>query len=151
MQKTFISQFLDSKKLTKRQREVAQLLICGATYQEVSEILSISTNTARRHGSCILSKLGCQSISVLTANFSSRGMNSLDLSLVLHSKLSVTELDVLTHLLNGLTSKEVARITCRSPRTVDKHRQHILVKTGMHSIKKLKAWLIKEYVNCGIS
>ena len=53
-------------------------------------------------------------------------------------KLSVRELEVLEHLLNGATSKEIARILNISYKTVDVHRANVLRKLEVISYLDLK-------------
>ena len=47
--------------------------------------------------------------------------------------LSERELQVLDIYLTGATSKEIGKILCLSPKTIDKHRQNIFEKTKSRS------------------
>lgn len=53
------------------------------------------------------------------------------------SMLSVREREVLACMIDGLTSKETARILALSPRTVEAHRARILSKTGCENVAAL--------------
>jgi DNA-binding NarL/FixJ family response regulator len=53
------------------------------------------------------------------------------------SPLSKREEDVLRHIAEGLTTKEIARVLGVSPKTVDTHRQHLMGKLDIHSIAEL--------------
>lgn len=52
---------LPGADLTPRQREVAELLLCGATDPEVARALGISRNTVKTHARAVLTKLGAGS------------------------------------------------------------------------------------------
>ena len=51
--------------------------------------------------------------------------------------LTDREREVLGQILSGLTSKEIARVLEVSPRTVDAHRNNLLRKLGIGSVKEL--------------
>lgn len=56
----------------------------------------------------------------------------------LHSKsLSETEKKILNLVLQGKSSKEIARILHRSPRTIEYHRNHIMHKLGVDNLVDL--------------
>ena len=50
---------LESKGLTKREKEVLQLIAVGKTNEEISNALNISTTTIRTHRANLISKTGC--------------------------------------------------------------------------------------------
>jgi len=50
--------FCDDFKISKREREIAELLIKGKTYQEIMALLFISMPTVKTHVSSIYSKTG---------------------------------------------------------------------------------------------
>lgn len=58
-----------------------------------------------------------------------------------YAQLSVRENEVLNLLVEGLTSKAIARKLDLSPRTVEAHRAAILTKSGANSL----AQLIRDY------
>ncbi|HNS21188.1 MAG TPA: LuxR C-terminal-related transcriptional regulator, partial [Sedimentisphaerales bacterium] len=55
----------------------------------------------------------------------------------LHANLTRTERVVLHHVLNGLTSQQIGKMLCRSPRTIHVHRRNIMAKLGAASIIEL--------------
>ncbi|MFK7819626.1 MAG: response regulator transcription factor [Planctomycetaceae bacterium] len=57
-------------------------------------------------------------------------------------KLSAREVEVLEHLVQGLSNKQIAAVLFLSPRTVEKHRASIHRKMGTHSLAVLtRMWL----------
>ena len=59
------------------------------------------------------------------------------------SPLSRREEDVLRHIADGLTTKEIARVLGVSPKTVDTHRQHLMGKLDIHSIAELTKYALR--------
>jgi DNA-binding NarL/FixJ family response regulator len=57
--------------------------------------------------------------------------------------LSRREEEVLKHIAEGLTTKEIARVLNVSPKTVDTHRQHLMGKLDIHSIAELTKYAIR--------
>jgi DNA-binding NarL/FixJ family response regulator len=57
--------------------------------------------------------------------------------------LSRREEDVLRHIAEGLTTKEIARVLGVSPKTVDTHRQHLMGKLDIHSIAELTKYALR--------
>jgi len=53
--------FYDDFKISKREREIAELLMKGKTYQEIMDLLFISMPTVKTHVSSIYSKTGSKS------------------------------------------------------------------------------------------
>ncbi len=51
--------------------------------------------------------------------------------------LTPTEITVLGHILEGKTSRQIARVLCRSPRTIEVHRSHIMHKLGVSTMVDL--------------
>jgi two-component system, NarL family, response regulator FusR len=49
---------LERKRLTEREWEVLELLVEGATYQQIALVLRVSTSTAEKHVLSVLAKLG---------------------------------------------------------------------------------------------
>ena len=61
-------------------------------------------------------------------------------------ELSQREVEVLTHIAEGLTNKEIGEILFISPRTVDTHRRNLLLKTGAkNSVSLAKIAYEKRY------
>lgn len=63
-----------------------------------------------------------------------RGMTDFIIGL---KKLSQREWEVMSHLTEGKSAKEIARDLIISPRTVEAHRSRILTKTGVGTVSKL--------------
>ena len=57
-------------------------------------------------------------------------------------RLTPREREIVAHLAQGLSSKEIARLLELSPRTVDMHRGRLLHKLGVHSTMQLLARLV---------
>jgi two-component system, NarL family, response regulator NreC len=57
--------------------------------------------------------------------------------------LSRREEEVLKHIAEGLTTKEIARVLNVSPKTVDTHRQHLMGKLKIHSIAELTKYALR--------
>jgi two-component system, LuxR family, response regulator FixJ len=51
--------------------------------------------------------------------------------------LTPMEITVLGHILEGKTSRQIADTLCRSPRTIEVHRSHIMHKLGVSTIVDL--------------
>ena len=58
--------------------------------------------------------------------------------------LSIREREVLQLVAEGQTTKEIAKALNLSPKTVDSHREHIMVKLGIRSIAGLTKYAIRE-------
>ena len=65
--------------------------------------------------------------------------------------LTATEIDVLALICQGKSSKSIARLLQVSPRTIEKHRQHLGTKLGTGSPRALAAWVARQYALCGIA
>ncbi len=57
--------------------------------------------------------------------------------------LSRREQDVLRHIAEGMTTKEIAQVLGVSPKTVDTHRQHLMGKLDIHSIAELTKYALR--------
>lgn len=53
------------------------------------------------------------------------------------TQLTPTEMTVLQHMLRGRTSRQIADVLCRSPRTIEVHRSHIMHKLGVSTMVDL--------------
>ncbi len=51
---------MEKKVLTKREKEIFDLLITNKTTKEISQKLNISEKTVRNHISNVMQKLGCK-------------------------------------------------------------------------------------------
>lgn len=57
--------------------------------------------------------------------------------------LSAREIEVLRHIANGLTNKQVAAALGISPKTVDNHRTRIMAKLNAHSTAELVRYAVR--------
>lgn len=62
------------------------------------------------------------------------------------SELSTRESEVLFHICKGLSNQEIADTLCLSKRTVDKHRENLLLKTDSKNTANLVMYAIKHGV-----
>ena len=58
--------------------------------------------------------------------------------------LTAREQEVLRHIGRGLGREEIAKTMCRSPKTVDGHREAIMQKLGIHDRAELVRFAIRE-------
>ena len=65
---------------------------------------------------------------------------------VMDKLLTVREVQILREIIAGRTNKEIARILCRSQRTIEYHRNRLMGKLNAHSA----ADLIKQAIVMGI-
>lgn len=64
-----VKEILDDYNLTKRQREVAELLLSGMNYGQIAKHLNIAESTASKHGSDIFAKTNCKDKSSFRSKF----------------------------------------------------------------------------------
>jgi len=57
-----------------------------------------------------------------------------------HKELTMKEIEIVKHISEGLTSKEIADKLFLSPRTVETHRHNILKKLGLSNAAQLSTW-----------
>jgi two-component system response regulator NreC len=60
------------------------------------------------------------------------------------SQLTPREIEVLTHIAEGRTNRDIAELLCISVKTVDRHRENILHKLNLHSRVELVKYAIKK-------
>jgi len=70
---------------------------------------------------------------LLQAREAMAGMSELGAYDLTHYKLTPRELDVLTWIAYGKTNRDIAAILGMSPRTVNKHLEHIYIKLGVET------------------
>jgi DNA-binding CsgD family transcriptional regulator len=139
-----------SSALTPRQQEILELVTRGISNKKIAAQLGISVDTVRRHGARIKQKMAVSTTSSIACQHLWPGLdNALALSLP-DRLLSPAEIRVVALLCRGLSSKEIARALEISSRTVDKHREHILHKLGMHSTRQLTSWIASQIEKSGI-
>lgn len=137
--------------LTAREQQVLELIQAGLGNRAISAQLGISHDTARRYSSRVKRKLGARSTFALPCRSGCLGPDAY-WQLALHAfGLSAAETRILYFLSQELSSKAIARQLSLSPRTIDKHRQNLLRKLGVPSLRMLIAWLARQYAKCGIA
>jgi DNA-binding NarL/FixJ family response regulator len=137
--------------LTGREQAVADLLRQGFSNREIASALSISHDTARRHSSKVHQKLKLGSAAALPLAASKIDPETLRTMPILARVFSPAELKVLALVCKGMSTKSIARELEVTPRTIDKHRQRLLSKSGQRSARALTAWVAEQYVVCGIA
>ncbi|WP_061152082.1 LuxR C-terminal-related transcriptional regulator [Caballeronia arvi] len=139
-----------SSALTPRQKEILELVTQGISNKSIAAQLGISVDTVRRHGARIKQKKAAATTSSIVCQHL---WPRLDHALILalpDSLLTPAETRVVSLLCRGLSSKEIARALEISSRTVDKHREHVLHKLGMHSTRQLTSWIAAQCAKNGI-
>ena len=58
----------------------------------------------------------------------------------IQKELTMKEIEIVKHISEGLTSKEIAEKLFLSPRTVETHRHNILKKLGFSNAAQLSSW-----------
>jgi DNA-binding CsgD family transcriptional regulator len=139
-----------SSALTPRQREILELVTRGISNKAIAAQLGISVDTVRRHGARIKQKKSASATSSIACQHLWATLdNALAVSLP-DDLLTPAETRVVACLCRGLSSKEIARALEISSRTVDKHREHVLHKLGMHSTRQLTSWIAGQCAKSGI-
>lgn len=127
-------------RLTCREQEILLLIGRAVRGKRIALALGISEYTVRKHRASIMRKLGLQSAAQLISHAVAASMacavNDQD-GCSPPTPLHPREMEVLTLLAAGRTSKEIARQLSISPLTVRKHRQNIMRKRGVHSLAEL--------------
>ena len=130
-----------SSALTPRQQEILELVARGISNKAIAAQLGITVDTVRRHGARIKQKRSVSTTSSIACQPLWTRLDSMLALCLPDGLLTRTETRVVAFLCRGLSSKEIARILKISSRTVDKHREHILHKLGMHSTRQLTSWV----------
>jgi two-component system response regulator NreC len=60
------------------------------------------------------------------------------------TRLTPREIEVLIHIAEGCTNREIAELLCLSVKTVDRHRENILQKLNLHSRVELVKYAIEK-------
>jgi len=124
-----------SSSLTKREAQILDAMAGGLSCREIASVLSISEYTVRKHRSNMLAKLAVRNAPQLVAH--ARGQNWL--TPVPDPTGTAREREVMTLVVDGLTSKAIARRLQISDLTVRKHRENLLRKLGLRSTAQLVA------------
>jgi DNA-binding NarL/FixJ family response regulator len=129
--------------LTRREREVLQLLASGASTKAIASRLGLTPATARNHIHNIFAKLGVRSR--LEAGILWLGSSAPPTPRPLvppSSALTRREREVLRLLASGASTRAIASGLGISPATVRNHVHHILAKLGVHSrLEAVILWL----------
>lgn len=136
--------------LTPREEEVLKLLRLGLSNKEIASRLGVSLDTARRHSSRVKRKTSVLSVAALPCSDLLDEPDWADRFNLDGVRISEAERRVLRLLCLGCSSKHIGRVLHISPRTVDKHREHLLRKLQLRSTRQLAAWLASRYAKCGI-
>ncbi len=130
----------DQYSLTNREKEVFDLIGQGLASRMIAAQLGIAYYTLRKHRLAILHKL-CLTTSaqlaaaaVLVAESRIAFTNSFE---TLWYALSNRQRSVALHIVDGCSSKEIARLLNISPQTVGKHRCDIYRRLGVSSAAQL--------------
>ncbi|WP_235025588.1 response regulator transcription factor [Caballeronia terrestris] len=139
-----------SNELTPRQQEILKLVTRGISNKVIADQLGISVDTVRRHGARIKHKKATSTTSSIACQHLWQDLDHALASFLPERLLSPAEIRVVALLCRGLSSKEIARALGISSRTVDKHREHVLHKLGMHSTRQLTAWIASQCAEGGV-
>ena len=112
--------------------------------------LGIGVDTVRRHGARVKQKMTASTTASIACQHLWPGLDDVLASSVPKQLLSGAEARVVGLLCRGLSSKEIARALDISSRTVEKHREHILHKLGMHSTRQLTSWIALQCAKLGM-
>lgn len=123
----------------------------GLSNREIALTLSISYDTARRHSGRVRQKLRLGSAAALPLAGVAIQAVTLHIIPVIAHLFSPAEIEVLALVCHGMSTKHIARQLDVTPRTIDKHRQRLLGKSGQRSPRALTAWVAEQYVLCGIA
>ncbi|WP_455925462.1 LuxR C-terminal-related transcriptional regulator [Pseudomonas putida] len=136
--------------LTPREQQVVSLIQKGCSNKEIAASLGVGACTARDYVSNIKQKAGVCSVVVFNKLGDLSDSSWCRLMLFCEPSISSAEAQVLRFLCKGNSSKRIGQLLSVSPRTVDKHRQHLLSKTRVSSTRQLLAWLCSQYAMCGV-
>lgn len=125
--------------LSVREREIAQLLIAGASYDTTARQLWISKSTVQSHAQHIYQKLEISSRRELIKlfSFNKNGTPSHFVQRPEFSCLSKRERQVAEHLATGKSRKETAQDLGLSPETIKAYSRTLYNKLGIQSRDEL--------------
>lgn len=123
----------------------------GFGNREIASALAISYDTARRHSSRVRQKLQLGSAAALPLTGTIVQAATLRKIPLVAQYFTPAEINVLALVCQGMSSKHIARELEITLRTVEKHRQRLLAKSGQRSPRALTAWVAQQYVLSGIA
>lgn len=124
--------------ITPRQEQVLRLWSEGMCSKSIARCLGISHETVRKHTALLRRRFDCPSSTALALRwylYNSASGRHVDWRAI----LSLREKEVAILLRQGLTAKQVAACLGLSPATVAKHRENILSKLALRTVKQLVA------------
>ncbi|MGY1409406.1 MULTISPECIES: response regulator transcription factor [unclassified Luteimonas] len=125
---------------TARETEILAAMAQGLGCRGIGQLLGISEFTVRKHRSNMLAKAGLGNLPQLIALARDRGLLASPPAPPL-TRLTPRETAVLSLVLKGCTSKQIARCLAISDLTVRKHRENLMAKLGVNSTAALVALL----------
>jgi DNA-binding CsgD family transcriptional regulator len=124
--------------LSARELQVLDLTGRGLNGSQSAAELGLSELTIRKHRSSIMRKLGLHSTARLIAVACEVAPPAAAPAPPLAwDELSPREAEIIRHVVNGLTSKEIARLLGISPLTVQKHREHARQTLGVRTLREI--------------
>lgn len=123
---------------TTRENEILAVMAAGHSCRTIGKKLGISEFTVRKHRSNMLAKVGSRNASELVGLARDRGWLKCSPGSQT-TGLSARERSVMALVVDGLSSKEIARILTISAFTVRKHRENLMRKLRLHSTAELVA------------
>lgn len=124
--------------LTRREIQILCAMANGGSCKDIGHALGISTHTVRKHRSNILAKTGTANATMLVAHARRLGWIAVPPTRSL-SMLSHRESEVLSLVIGGFTSKQIARALGISDLTVRKHRENLMRKLRVSTTAALVA------------
>src|SRR5690606_13218748 len=143
---------LSQNPFTKKELEILTYIIDGAKSEEIAKNLNRSIHTVRNHRKNILHKAGCANVQGIP-KLSFIGMQGAPSYYNIHLKkdfhlsqnpFTKKELEILTYIIDGAKSEEIAKNLNRSIHTVRNHRKNILHKAGCANVQGLLMKSIRE-------
>ncbi|WP_444844225.1 response regulator transcription factor [Duganella caerulea] len=121
-----------------RQQQVLELLAEGLCSKAIARRLGISPETVRKHSAALRQQSNVSSSMALALRWSSahRAQSSCSAPRLLQV-LTSREKEIALLLREGHTAKHIAKELGLSPATVAKHRENLLSKLGLKSVREL--------------
>ena len=138
------------KKLTRREREIATLLVDGITTREICEQLCIAQSSLNSHINNMKKKTGVRSILSLIAYLINNKLvpeNFFDSKTKLNCNLTHKEKEVLVLISEGFTAPELAEKLFVSKHTIETHKKNISRKVEFLSMTEIVIFYLKGVLN----